>query len=556
MIGKIFDSIGFKLSITTKIAIALCLLISFLLASVGLTMFFKDQSLIKKEFADKNWSVVHTVSPYAGGFIVSNSPESLAGLVKRVGSNQDVSYAAVLDSAGNVLAHTDSRQVGMKVSGETAKSAMASKSDISSVSENSLGSSVMDFVSPIKDPSGATIGYFMMGADLTGVNEYIKDTIIFNTLVAIIAILAGVLLSVLISKKILKKPLEDLTAATERLAAGDFSYKVPVYKKDELGELATSFNTMTVHLANLIQSVQSSVADINKSAEQILGQLKTSDRTNIKLSQTFDLLKHSSEEQVDILKQSLNLSEQLSEQSNQVSKYMNQVLHEVDKNVQTGEEGSAAMSRITDGMEKSNRSLENTKTSVKQLVEKCEQFNESIDYFKNLSQKNTEFTLKAALLAARAGSQELAQTAEDMHNISEESTRRINDLYAELEELKSSWCDIENALDVNIERIADGQAAVSDVKGSFEKIIDSLRTGKEVVKEAASAARMQSSNILEIMESQHGIIDELLKSANKSTGAGSDTRQQTENLHDIDSLAKKMMRMVDRLNVLSLQFKV
>ena len=556
MIGRIFDRIGFNLTITTKIAIALCLLISFLLALVGLTMFFKDYTLIKKEFADKNWSIIHTISPYAGGYINANNHEALAGLVNIVGANQDVSYVAVTDSTGNVLAHTKSKQVGTKISGETAISALAAKADVSGVNNDSQGRPVMEFFSPIKNESGATIGYFTMGADLTGVNEYIKDTIIFNTIVAIIAILAGVLLSVLISKKILKKPLKDLSAATERLATGDFSYKVPVHKKDELGELAISFNTMTVHLSNLIQSVQSSVADINKSAEQILGQLKTSDHTNSKLSQTFDLLKLSSEEQVDILKQSLSLSEQLSKQSHQVSRYMNQALLEVDKNLHTGEEGSAAVSRVTDDIEKSSRSLENTKLSVKQLVEKCAHFNQSIDYFKSLSQKNTDFTVKVALLAARAGSQELAQTAEGMHNISEESTRRIKQIYDEIEELIASWQDIETTLDVNIERLADGQAAVSDVRGNFDNIIKSLSTGKEIVEEAVSATRVQSSNIEEIMASQHGMINELLKSVNKSSGAGSDTRLQNENLHDIDSLAKKMMRIVDRLNVLSLQFKV
>ncbi len=551
-----FDKIGFKLSITTKIAIALCLLITFLLTAVGSTVFLKGQSLIKKEFTEKNWSIVRTVSPFAGGYISSHSPDGLAGLVKRVGSYQDVTYAAVTDSAGNVLAHTDSRQVGARVNGEAAKSAMAAKTEVSTVNNNSQGGSVMDFSSPIKDSSGATVGYFMMGADLTGVNEYIMNTTIFLLIIVILAALTGVFLSVLISKRILKKPLEDLTAATERLATGDFSYKVPVYKKDELGQLANSFNTMTVHLANLIQSVQSSVADINKSAEHILGQLKTSDRTNIKLSQTFDVLKHSSEEQVDILKQSLNLSQQLSEQSNQVSKYMSQVMHEVDKNMQAGEEGSAAVSRITSGIENSSQSLENTKSLMKHLAEKCAQLNESIDYFKNLSGKNTEFTLKAALLAARAGSQELAQTAEDMHNISEESATRINLIHADVEELRASWQDLETALDVNLERLADGQAAVSDVRGNFESIFKSLHTAKDIVEEAATAARMQSSSIEEIMDSQQGIIDELLKSANKSTGAGSDSKMQTENLHDIDSVAKKLLRMVDRLNVLSLQFKV
>lgn len=556
MKSKIFENFGFKLSITTKIAIALCLLITFLLTAVGFTVFLKGQSLIKKEFEEKGWSIVRTVSPFAGGYINSGSPELLNSLVKRVGTYQDISYAAVLDNTGNVLAHTDNRQVGTKLSSDIIKSAMAAKADVASVSNDSQGKSVMNFYSPIKNSVGTNIGYFMMGVDRTSLNNYIMDTVFYILIIILLAIMTGIFLSVLISKKILKKPLEELTAATERLATGDFSYKVPVYKKDELGELATSFNTMTIHLANLVESVQSSVSDINKSAEQILGQLKTSDRTNSRLSQTFDVLKNNTEEQVNIIQQSINLSEQLSEQSNHVARCIQQVLKEVDKNVQSGADGTTAISKVTDGIEESSRSLENTKSLVKQLVGKCAEFNESIDYFKNLSGKNTEFTVKAALLAARAGSQELAQTAEDMHNISEESTRRINQISNDLEDLKASWQDIESALDANIERLSDGQSVVSDVKGNYENILKSLRAGKEIVEEAATSTRMQSSNIEEIMESQHGIVDELLKSVNKSTGAGSDTKLQTESLHDIDSLAKKMMRMVDRLNVLSMQFKV
>lgn len=50
-------------------------------------------------------------------------------------------------------------------------------------------------------------------------------------------------LSVLLSRSILD-PLRDLQEATARVAAGDFSVRVPVTTADELGELATSFNEM------------------------------------------------------------------------------------------------------------------------------------------------------------------------------------------------------------------------------------------------------------------------------------------------------------------------
>ncbi|MFA4886044.1 MAG: hypothetical protein WC601_09785 [Desulfotomaculaceae bacterium] len=77
-----------------------------------------------------------------------------------------------------------------------------------------------------------------------------------------------------------------------------------------------------------------------------------------------------------------------------------------------------------------------------------------------------------------------------------------------------------------------------------------------MVEEAAAAAHLQSNSLENIRQSQVGIVDKLLKTMNSSSGAGSDTKLQMESLQYIDSLAKKMLRMVERLNVLSLQFKI
>jgi len=546
-----------RLSVTTKIAIALSLLVTFLIAAVGTSVFLRDQSIFKKEIQKKGWNIVQIAAQSSGIYLQTGNMESLKNLIKTIGNYQDITYVMVLDAESKVLAHTDNRQTGSKINDKVIQEALASKADISKIRYNEQGKpTIMEFFAPINTMGGSTTGYFCLGMDLGGLNRQARETIINIILICLAANLSGISLAALITKRILKKPLQDLTAATEKLATGDFSYKVPVRFQDELGDLATAFNTMSVHLSNLIQSVKSSAMDINKSAEQILGHLQTSGRTNSRLSQTFDLLKQSTEEQVTVLKQSIALSEQLSSQSKQAMDSILQILSEVNKTTRLGESGMSAISKIAANIEESSRSLVNTRISLKELENKGLQFSKTINHFSNLLDKNNAFTVQAALQAARSGNNELARAAEELHSISEEASRQIKQMSQELAGVRNSWAAAETALGGNMERLAAGQDAVRDAGSSLEKVLQSLLQSKDIIDEIASAAQRQSTSIENIKQRQSGIIDGLLKSINKSSGAGSDTRLQMESLHDIDSLAKKLMRMVDRLNVLSLQFKV
>jgi two-component system sensor histidine kinase BaeS len=72
-----------------------------------------------------------------------------------------------------------------------------------------------------------------------------------------IALLLGFLIA-----RSLTRPLQALTAATRQVAAGDLDVTVDVTSKDELGELAQSFNTMNQRLAQARDLRRQMTADI------------------------------------------------------------------------------------------------------------------------------------------------------------------------------------------------------------------------------------------------------------------------------------------------------
>jgi signal transduction histidine kinase len=78
---------------------------------------------------------------------------------------------------------------------------------------------------------------------------------------AIGALVVSLLLGIFLART-LTRPIREITTATRAVADGDLDQKVPVRSKDELGELATSFNLMSTKLAQSINLRRQMTADI------------------------------------------------------------------------------------------------------------------------------------------------------------------------------------------------------------------------------------------------------------------------------------------------------
>ncbi|MEP6912813.1 MAG: ATP-binding protein [bacterium] len=118
----------------------------------------------------------------------------------------------------------------------------------------------------LRDARGTPIGALYVAAMIpTGRvrNEEIFVGALNRTLLLAALISAGValLVAVFLSSRILR-PVAALTGAVRRMENGDLSQRVEVTSKDEIGELARSFNSMADSLARAEQLRQNMVNDV------------------------------------------------------------------------------------------------------------------------------------------------------------------------------------------------------------------------------------------------------------------------------------------------------
>ncbi len=112
---------------------------------------------------------------------------------------------------------------------------------------------------------GQTVGYVLASGELPRrdpfqeqfINRTNQNLLYAGGGAALLAIILGVILS-----RSLTRPMQELKAATQAMAQGQLGLQVPIRTRDELGELAEAFNTMSVKLAHENQLRRQMTADI------------------------------------------------------------------------------------------------------------------------------------------------------------------------------------------------------------------------------------------------------------------------------------------------------
>ncbi|WP_416353464.1 sensor histidine kinase [Agrilactobacillus fermenti] len=95
----------------------------------------------------------------------------------------------------------------------------------------------------------------------------------YLVLIGVISGLLGLFLLIIVAERRLVHPLKQLTQATSHIASGDFQVHLADHGSDEIGQLTTSFKTMTQQLAQVERSRNEFVANVSHDLQSPLAAL-------------------------------------------------------------------------------------------------------------------------------------------------------------------------------------------------------------------------------------------------------------------------------------------
>lgn len=454
-------------------------------------------------------------------------------------------------------------------------------------------------------------------AENKAIEEELHETVARTNLQLIVVSVVAILLSIIISLQlahIICKPVTELVKAAERASAGDLSFSIPVYSRDEIGSLSRSFNAMIKNLSNLIHQISSTSQTVAAASEQLSANSSEATKATQQVASSIELVAKGSSDQaqkinttVEIINQVAGAIEQIAagahEQNKNVIGTTNLVSEVVTKNRIMAEKmqavklishdngtcaqkGGQAVKNTVKGMEDLKVSVFETAQKINGLSEQSQKIGEIIGVIDEIAEQTNLLALNAAIESARAGehgkgfavvAEEVRKLAERSGNSTKEIAQLINDIQQEIrivvnsmqegthkvetsmllaEGAGESLNEIVKGVEAAEENVNEITILLSDILNSSQVVAESVNEVAAVTEQNSASTEEMSASVQQVDSLMNGISSVSQENAAASEEVLASTEELTASVEEIMASSQQLAQMADDMQKLVNQFKI
>ncbi len=249
-----------KYSLATKLTLAMTSLVMATVTSVSWLSLRREQQTFRKELEQQAEILLDALAVTTADALYLLDADFLEDIMTQLGADRVLVAGRVYGKEGRAIAdaYSNSVLVYSTKPDPFGEELMQSDKTVFKWQPNQLLAGKAVIV------GSQRLGAVSVGLSTAPLKEKMAAVRNQGFVVALTAASIGTLLALLLGRSI-TEPLQQMTAATQRLAAGDLSQKIAIRSNDELAVLADSFNRMTSQLRRLIESLENRAEALRQS---------------------------------------------------------------------------------------------------------------------------------------------------------------------------------------------------------------------------------------------------------------------------------------------------
>ena len=521
---KLFKKLSLKFKINFSVFVAMLILA--VLVLIGVNQIISTQvaekiisrdaemgyQLLEEEYSG-NWSKRGN-KLYKGETLINDNIK-LVNQIKNITGGIITVFAGDTRIATNLKKSDGSRAVGTKIS-KKIKEKVLDEGEIYSGESELMGKNHFTYYQPIENSQGEAIGIWSAAISQEVINQIMK-TITFWVIVIFIVsqIIVQILLSLYLNN-LLFNPLDKIIAVTNKVAEGNLKTSLDLDREDEMGDLSTAVEGMTINLKNIITNILDSVEDLSAYSEELSASAEESNAT------------------IDTTSNNIN---EIASGIQQVSASSQEVTGLAQEATSKAEIGNENINQTVSNIEEINSAVNEAVEVINELDNNSDEIGEIVEMITNIAEQTNLLALNAAIEAARAGEhgQGFAVVADEIRGLAEETsqaTEKIANIVRDTQEKSSTGIEV-------IEKVSNkaqaGKEIVKDTGEVFNTINDSIEETSEQIEQVSAVAEEVADNSEEIKEAIQNVNDM--------------SDEVTNSSQQLSEMAQDLQQMLDKFEI-------